>query len=239
VTKTRSKFNRQELSKRLKFSLLGIFAFIFLGIVSLNFFGPQIGAMFGFISVNRNKEGPKAKATLNTPSFLDIPNAVKDETITIEGYAREGYNIKLYVNGPSVGEVLVGGDNKFIFENVSLIDGRNTVFAKAVDGQGNESEKSETQVIVVDKEKPKIKIETPKDGDVVKNLNDRVFIKGEISEKATIRINDRLAVQKPDLSFEFLLGVKEGDIVITIEATDEAGNTEVEKIGIKYIKESS
>ena len=238
MAKTKSKYNRQELSKKLKFSLLGIFAFIFLFVVAINFFGPQIGAMFGFISVNRNKEGPKAKAALSAPSFIEIPNAVKDDVIAVEGFAREGNNVKLYVNGPSIGEVLVGGDNKFIFENVELIEGRNTIFAKAFDGQGNESEKSETHVILVDKDKPEIEIETPKDGDTIKNLNDRVLIKGKINEKATIRINGRLAVQKPNLEFEFLLGVKEGDVVVTVEATDEAGNTEIEKIVIKYEKES-
>lgn len=238
MAKTKSKYNRTELTKRLRFALVGIFAFIFLGVISINFFGPQIGAMFGFISVNRNSEGPKAKAALSTPSFMEVPDAVNEKVITVQGYAKEGENVKLYVNGPSVGEVLVGGDGKFIFENVELIDGRNTIFAKTVNSKGDESNKSETHVVIVDKEKPTIEVERPTDGDVVKNLNERVFIKGKVSEKATIRINDRLAVQKPNLEFEFLLGVNEGDVVITIEATDEAGNTEVEKIGIKYEKES-
>lgn len=239
MVKRRSKYDKEELSRRLRFSLLGIFAFIFLVIALMSLYGPQIGALFGFISVNRNRELPKARVTLTTPSFENLPDAVNKNVITVEGYAREGDNVKLYVNGPAIGKVLVGGDNKFIFEDVQLINGRNTIFAKSVDDSGNESEKSETHVIMVDKEKPEIEIEQPNDGDTIKNLNERVFIKGSVNEEVSIRINDRLAVQKPNLDFEFLLGVEEGDVVITVEATDEAGNTEVEKIGITYEKESN
>ncbi len=236
---TTSLYNQKELSKKLRFALLGIFGFILGGILILNFFGPQIGALFGFISVNRNQEGPQAKVTLSTPSFAELPDAVNAEELTIEGYAQEGTNVKLYVNGPPIGEVLVGGDGKFIFENVALIEGRNTIFAKAFDGTNNESEKSETRVITVDKDKPKIKIEEPRDGDVIRNLNERVMVRGSVSEKAKVRINDKLAVVKPNLSFEFLLGVKEGDVVVKIEAVDDAGNSEIVKIGIKYQKESN
>ena len=233
------KYDHKELSKKLRLSVLGIFAFIMIAILAVNFFGPQIGAMFGFISVNRNEQGPQAKITLSTPSFAEVPDATNQDELTIGGYAQESTTVKLYVNGPPKGEVIVGGDGKFMFENVALIEGRNTIFAKAFDGEENESEKSETRVIVVDKDKPKIKVEKPKDGDTIRNLNERVLVTGTVSEKAKIRINDRLAVLKPNLSFEFLLGVDEGDVEIKVEAVDEAGNSEVVKIGIKYEKESN
>ncbi|MFC1755943.1 hypothetical protein ACFLZK_01235 [Patescibacteria group bacterium] len=236
--KTSSKYDHKELSKKLRFALLGIFAFIFLALIAVNFFGPQIGALFGFISVNRNAEGPKAKVTLSTPSFAELPDATNEEEITIEGYAQKGTNVKIFVNGPEKGETLVGDDGKFVFENIPLIEGRNTLFAKSFQND-NESEKSETRVITVDKDKPKIKIEKPKDGDTIKNLNERVLVKGSVNEKAKVRINDRLAVLKPNLSFEFLLGVDEGDVVITVEAIDEAGNSEITKVGVTYKKESN
>jgi len=236
--KTSSKYDYKELSKKLRLSLLGIFSFILLGILAINFFGPQIGAMFGFISVNRNAEGPKAKVTLSTPSFAELPDATNEEEITIEGYAQKGTNVKIFVNGPEKGETLVGEDGKFVFENISLIEGRNTIFAKSFQND-NESEKSETRVITVDKEKSKIKIEKPKDGDTRKKLNERVLVTGSVSKKAKVRINDRLAVLKPNLSFEFLLGVDEGNVEIKIEAIDEAGNSEITKVGVTYKKESN
>ena len=60
-----------------------------------------------------------------------------------------------------------------------------------------------------------------------------------MSEKSTIRVNNMLAVVKPDLTFEILLGVKEGDVEILVEATDQAGNVKVEKINIKYETKSN
>jgi len=232
------KYDHEELSKRLRWSLIGIFAFITTVILLLNFFGPQIGALFGFISINRNQEGPSANITLNPPSFSDLPKATNEEFINIEGYAPAGSDVKLYLNGPEKGEVMASGDGMFIFENILLIKGRNTVFARAFDEKGNESDKSETHIITVDNDKPDIDVDTPKDGDTVRNLNERVMIRGKVSERAQIRINDRLVVQKPDFSFEFLLGVSEGDVKIKVEATDEAGNTKVLVIQIKYKRES-
>jgi len=232
------KYDHEELNKKLKWSLLGIFAFITSIILLLNFFGPQIGALFGFISINRNQEGPSANVTLNPPSFSDLPKATNEDFINIEGYAPAGSNVKLYLNGPEKGKVLTSGDGMFIFENVALIDGRNTVFARAFDDKENESNKSETHIITVDNDKPNIDVDTPKDGDTIKNLNERVMIRGKVSEKAQIRINNRLVVQRPNLSFEFLLGVSEGDVKIKVEATDEAGNIKVLVIQIKYKRES-
>ncbi|EKD95075.1 MAG: hypothetical protein ACD_25C00077G0001 [uncultured bacterium] len=55
-----------------------------------------------------------------------------------------------------------------------------------------------------------------------------------MNEKATLKINDRMVIQKPDLSFEYVLGVKPGDVEIKIEATDEAGNRNEEIIHVKY-----
>lgn len=231
-------YDHEELSQRLKWSLLGIFAFIAGSILVLNFFGPQIGALFGFISVNRNYQGPSAAVTVSPPSFADVPDATNEDNINVEGYSIPGSNVKLFVNGQEKGEALADADGKFVFEDVFLIEARNSLFTKAVDDKGNESDKSEIHYITVDKEKPDIDIEEPDNGDTIKNLNERVMIRGKVSEKAKISINKRLVVQKPDLTFEYLLGVSEGEVIITVEATDEAGNTKVESIGIEYKKES-
>jgi hypothetical protein len=68
----------------------------------------------------------------------------------------------------------------------------------------------------------------------VRNLDKRILIKGKLSEKATLKINDKMAIVKPDLTFEFLLGVEEGTIEIKVEATDTAGNVASEKFKVKY-----
>jgi len=236
--KPTQKYDQEQLSKRLRMSLLGIFGFLLGGLLILNFFGSEIGALLGFVSIHKNDEDTIADVTVNPPSFADLPKATNQDTINIEGYAAPGSTVKIFVNGPEKGEVIADAEGKFMFENIFLIESRNTVFAKSVDEKGHESEKSETQIIMVDNSKPDIDIESPKPGDTIKNLNERVLIRGKVSEKAKITINKKLVVQKPDLTFEYLLGVVEGDVKITVEAVDEAGNSKIEAFNIKYQKES-
>ncbi len=226
--------NIAALKKRLTLLLLGIFIFIFILIIAFSYFGPQIGSLFGFISKNRNQEVPEIKVALAPPSFVDVPDAINSNNITIQGFAESGNTVKLFLNGPEKAEIVVGSDGKFFFDNVELLDGRNSFFAKTVDQSGNTSDKSATFFIEVDTKSPKIEITEPKNGDTIKNLNNRVMVKGKISEKAKIRVNGKIAIQQPDLSFEFLLGVSKGDVEIKVSATDDAGNEKIEKIFIKY-----
>jgi hypothetical protein len=235
---TINKKKEKELKRMLRLSVLGIFGFILLAIIAFNFFGPQIGALFGFISIYRNDTGPQAQVSVTPPTFYDVPEATNERSINIKGYAPSGSTVKLYLNGPEKGETLAGGDGQFLFENITLIQGRNTIFAKTVDEQGNKSENSETKVIIMDDKKPDIKMEEPKEGDTIKNLDRRILVRGSVSEKAKVTVNDRLAVLKPDLNFEYLLGVKEGDVKITVKAVDEAGNERLETINVRYEEDS-
>jgi len=112
------------------------------------------------------------------------------------------------------------------------------LFAKAVDNKGSESEKTEFFYITYDKNPPKIEDLSPEDGDTVRNLDKRINVTGRTNEKAKVTINGMMAVQKPDNSFEFLLGVDEGEVKMKIEAVDEAGNKTEKEITVKYEKKS-
>lgn len=228
----------EELNKIFLKRLLILIVFLILIIGSFAFFAPELGTFFGIFSKYRNDDG-KTIIRPNPPIFSSIPNSTKDTKIVINGYSKPGLTIKLYVNGPEIDETLVGSDGLFQFGNIHLNQGRNTIFAKAVDSYGNESEKSSTYQIVVDAEAPKIDIESPKNGETIKNLDKRVSVKGSVNEKATIIINEKLAVQRPDMSFEILLGVEEGSTKISIKATDEAGNQSEEVLYIKYERKSN
>jgi hypothetical protein len=202
------------------------------------FFGPAIGSLFGFISKYRNEPTRVDEVAPSAPIFKTIDGSVKETQTKLEGFAEPGTTIKIYVNGPEFGETITASDGIFTFEQVDLIKGRNTVSAKAIDENGNESDRSETLTLTVDEEKPELEILSPKDGDVIRNLDKRIEIKGEVSEKVKILINDRSVITKPDLTFSFFLGVNEGDVKITIVATDEAGNEVKEELNVKYVKGS-
>ncbi|MBN1162368.1 hypothetical protein JXA34_01320 [Patescibacteria group bacterium] len=234
----RSASKQPDYYKRLKIAVLGILIVSLVAVVSLTFFAPQIGYLLGFLSVHRNDPGEVPLIKPNTPVFSNPPTASKDDKVTLQGYAQKGMKVKLFVNGPEKEETTVDNDGIFTFSEVKLIPGRNTLFAKVEDSQGNESDKSQTLIIILDKEKPEIEIDKPKDNETIKNLDKRIEISGKINEKAQILINDRMVIQKPDYSYEYLLGVNEGWIEIKVKAIDEAGNDSIESIKVKYEQKS-
>ncbi len=234
LTKSEEDLLREKLSKTL-LSMLGIILGL---VIVLVFFAPKLGVFFGFFSTHKNDKDAFSSIKPNPPYLANVPHSSKDYSLNINGFATEGLTINLFVNGPKVDTTTVGADGQFTFNNIALIDGTNTIFAKAIDKDNNESDSSATFNVVVDKEKPKLEIETPKDNEVVRNLDKRVIIKGKVNEKASLVINDKVAVLRPDMSFEFLLGVIEGNNEIKITAIDEAGNETEEKLVIKYVKGS-
>lgn len=240
MTKSKRHYHHQEdvLRRRLKLTLIALVTIPVAVILMFVFFGPLIGSLFGIFSVNRNFDASQDRVAPPPPIFNNAPRATNQDSITLYGYAENGSTIKLYVNGPETGSTVATADGEFQMDNVSLIGGRNTIYAKAIDASGNESDRSATLTLEVDKESPKIDLESPKNDDVIKNLNKRVFIRGSINEKATVKVNDKLAVLRPDLSFEFPLGVEEGDIEVIVTAEDEAGNKSEEKININYLQQT-
>jgi hypothetical protein len=234
-----SKTTNEALNKKLFHTLLAIIGIITFLIVGIVFFAPQVGSFFGLFSANRNQPDDIAVVKPDQPVFSNIPKATKNNSITINGYTQSGYSVKLFVNGPEVANVVAGADGIFTFYDIKLIDGQNTIFAKTVDNTNVESDSTNVFNIYVDKDKPKIDITSPKDGDRIKNLDKRISITGKVSEKAQVKINDKIAIVKPDLTFDFLLGVQnEGNVKISIVATDEAGNENIRDITVNYERES-
>ncbi len=227
-----------SLKQKLRKKMLSIFVILGISVLALSFFAPQIGSFFGIFSKYRNDPGYVPTAKPIPPVFIDALEATNQEKITLSGKALSGSTIKIFVNGPERGSTTTGADGVFSFSDIKINLGTNTIFAKAFDDKGNESDNSEFLIIKYDKSAPEIEITSPKDGDTVRNLNKRVEITGKINEKATITINERTVIQRSDFSFDFILGTDEGSVEIKIEAMDMAGNKSEKKIKVKYVKGS-
>jgi hypothetical protein len=230
------RLSEKDLEQTLRKRVLAILIVLTIGILGFFVFAPQIGSLFGYFSKHRNDPGYVPTPKPMPPVFINAPKATNKDKITLMGKALSGATVKIFVNGPEKGSTTAGNDGIFTFPDIQLNSGTNTIFAKSYDNNGNESDSSEFLVIVYDKEPPKITIESPKDGETIKNLNKRIEIKGKISEKADISINERTAIQNSDLSFNYLLSVNEGEVKINIEATDLAGNKSSKEITVKYSK---
>ncbi|OGC48799.1 hypothetical protein A2W32_04165 [candidate division WWE3 bacterium RBG_16_37_10] len=232
------KLSNQELKQRLVTLLLINVLTIGSMVAAITLFGPQIGGMLAFISIHRNEKDKDNITTTTTPIFSNVPKATNKESFTLNGIAKPGSEIKLFVNGPETTSTTADSNGLFTFVDVGLVEGANIIFAKAIDSDNNESPPSQVITIELDNKAPDIQMESPKDGDIIKNLDKRIIVKGKVNEKAVIKVNEKLAILKNDLSFEAILGVEEGDLEIKIMATDEAGNKKEESLKIKYEKKS-
>lgn len=231
-----SKLNEEQLTKRL-FLHTGItLSLIIIAILSLTVFAPAFGSLFKIFA--KKGFGNELIIKPNQPVLTQVPTATKNKNINLSGYSQEGNTVKIFINGPEKGSTVTDGEGKFTFDNLELIKGRNTIFLKSIDSKNNESDPSNTYVINFDEDAPKIDIVSPKKDELVKNLDSRVTIKGKLNEKATLTINNQIAIVKSDLTFEHTLGVKEGKTEVTIKAVDEAGNEKEEKVSVNYQKKS-
>jgi hypothetical protein len=231
-----SKLNEEQLTKRLFLHTSITLGLIVISILSLTVFAPAFGSLFKIFA--KKGFGNELIIKPNQPVLTQVPNAIKNKNINLSGYAQEGNTVKIFINGPEKGSTVADGEGKFTFDNLELIKGRNTIFLKSIDNTNNESDPSNTYIINFDEDAPKIDIVSPKKDELIKNLDSRVTIKGKLNEKATLTINDQIAIVKSDLTFEHTLGVKEGKTEVKIKAIDEAGNEKEEKIIINYQKKA-
>lgn len=231
--------SEDQLNRKLLKTLLAIVGLIILLVSMLTLFAPEVGSFFGLFSKHRGEGYEQAHIKPNPPIFSFIPNSTKEEEISITGYSQPGLTVKLFVNGPERESTTTGADGLFAFNAIKLNAGSNTISGKTYDAYGSESDSSSVYQVIVDKDKPKIKIDSPKNNETIKNLDGRIRVTGSINEKGNIKINKKTAIVKPDLTFEFLLGVSEGNVQIEIEATDEANNSITEKFNVVYQKTSN
>ncbi|HSX39222.1 MAG TPA: Ig-like domain-containing protein [Candidatus Saccharimonadales bacterium] len=233
------KLSEEDLMKRF-LTLVVLIVAILVGLAaSVLFFGPKIGSVFGFLSVNRVEKKQVDTIAPVPPLFTNPPEATSKDSVDLTGSAEPNSKVQLFVNGPEQQSTTADLAGSFTFKGVKLISGSNTIFAKATDTSGNVSDPSNTISLVLDKDKPEITIDSLNDGDTVKNLDKRIMVTGSVNEKATITINKNLAVLKPDLTFSILLGVSEGEVQITIDAVDLAGNKSEKVLNVTYVKQSN
>ena len=234
--KTTGKMNEEELYKRLFTTISAILLTLILLFVVFRFFGPKLGSLFGLISVHRNDPAERDKITPVPPIFSLIPKATNKKKLTLNGISEPGSSVFLFMNGSKKSSIITSNDGLFTFTDLELTEGKNTIFARATDKNDNESDDSEKAIVVLDTKKPEIKIDSPVNGETVRNLNKRIDVKGKLNEKANVMINGRVAIVQSDFTFGILLGVEEGNVSIKVVATDEAGNSKDETVFAVYQK---
>lgn len=232
---------RSRLSKKyeaksrntLILSILGIAAILFLlfryGIPLIS----DASFLFGRATSTPKADGNKKDEDKHVPSpNLDsLPKATKNQNINVTGTSLSGLKIVLYLNGSREDEKDVSEDGSFEF-NIDLTDGENIIKAKTIRGT-NESDFSNSRVVVYKKSGPELTIENPSDDAQISGSNP-IEIKGKTDSDSNVLINDFQAIINSEGAYSYFLTLKGGDNEIKVIATDLAGNQTQKTIHVNY-----
>lgn len=183
------------------------------------------------------------KSIVPPPTVSSLPQATNSATLKIKGFAPEGTTAILFVNGEEAGSQITDKEGRFTFEDITLKEGENNIYTVGKSG-GVESPESIVQTVLFDRQPPKLEINEPESGKIIKEEKDKptlAVVAGKVDETATVTVNGRQAIVNSDGVFKHHLPLTEaGENTIKIETTDAAGNkTTVEKTVIyKKLEES-
>ena len=157
------------------------------------------------------------------PPQLESPfTATNSARITIQGISEPNSIVKLFQNNQELEKILVGKDGAFT-KRITLKKEKNKIVAKAIDQAGNESAFSTALLILYKKDEPLLEIDFPPDEDF-QTEEEEIEITGKADPEVNLNINNRFVFVKNDGSFSHLVSLSEGENLIEIVTTDQAGN---------------
>jgi hypothetical protein len=207
-----------------------------IGLVTLLIVGLLVGGYFLGVPIIAQLGGGNANpASSNTPlgttdnippaspKLDSLPDATRVRTLTVSGSAESGATVIVTINGQDEEPTLADKDG--LFKHVaSLAGGNNTISATATDKAGNKSRASKSLAVLYDATPPKMTITHPSQ-EINSVTTPSIVIQGKTEPDAQVTVNDRQAIIQADGTFSASLNLSPGNNVITIVATDKAGNT--------------
>jgi hypothetical protein len=188
-----------------------------------------------FKGSSQNTQSTEKKDFYGTLSVDEPPSATNSAEIQIDGGVTEFDEVEYFINNVSVKKEKIPIGDSFSEVIGKLKPGENKVYVEVSDRESKNKEKSDIYTILYKNEKPKLEIETPKDGDKI-NKNE-ITIKGKTDKDVEIQVNGSPVVVGLDGSFTKTYRLSEGDNKLSIVATDLAGNEEKKEMTIKYEKD--
>ena len=187
-----------------------------------------LGALGTTDSEDTNQVG--FETPLQKPSITSLPEFTNKEKITISGATSPEAALTLFVNGIQSGNTTANGSGGFTFVNVNLKDGLNLLKIRATNTSGGTQEN--TELITLDKTKPKLEITTPSDDQIFPKNTKNVTIKGKTDPESEVYVNLIQAVTDQDGKFTHVLSLSTGENKIEVKSTDQAGNIKTVKISV-------
>jgi len=179
---------------------------------------------------NQDHTPPRSPFLTSSAKYSQTP------LISISGYAEEGSTVKIYVNEAESGHTLADREGTFRFDNVTLLEGENRLFATATDNAQNTSPPSPVATIFYLSQPPKLELATPSEGQVITQKENGLVVRGLTDREATVTINNHRAIVDSQGLFSYTAYLQEGENRLLVVARDQAGNENVLERNIIYYK---
>lgn len=168
------------------------------------------------------------------PIISALPDATNSARIVIEGYTEAAASVELLLNDQVEKINVADQTGSFVFET-SLISGQNRVQIRAKDSKGNES-MSQVTLVSFDNKPIELTVSTPKDGsEYFGKINQVIDIKGEVDKLGSqVLINNSFVQVDRSGAFIHRFMLSGGENMITIMASDKAGNTAEKTLRLIY-----
>jgi len=153
--------------------------------------------------------------TLQSPMDSLVTNQA---SITVSGKVSDSTQVQLTVNG----QTLSANSDGTFSTTINLIEGKNAATLIATDAAGNQTTIS--RVIIRDTQAPVVTLQAPIDSLITNQTS--ITVSGKVSDSTNVQltVNGQSLSANPDGTFSTIINLVEGKNIITISATDAAGN---------------
>lgn len=219
-----SRLENRKVKRRLILAIFGILSIITLvGLCGLK----ALITFSLFVDKIRGNTPTQTAQNQNVilPPTLDPPAiATNTADISVTGRGQANLSLIVYLNDAQFKKQSVPTDGNFTVNNIPLADGANSISAKLTDDKGATSDLSNVVWVSYVNKPPALTVTTPADNATITGDPNSVAVNGLTDDNVTVSINDRLIVVKSDNSFSYSFPLNDGDNILTIVATDAAGN---------------
>lgn len=198
----------------------------------------NIANFWNFFTPADFKEIVWEDSPVTPPSFSGLPKAVKESKFSVRGFAQEGVEVFIYLNGIEAARVRADKNGSFSYEGLKLGEGDNDLFAKAVNGDKIESQPSARSTVKYLIKAPFLEIiNLGGERNEIHQKTGAFNLVGKTTPGSLVTVNASQVFSDSNGNFSYLYSLSDGENKITFEASDEAGNKSVIEKIVVFFKE--
>lgn len=171
---------------------------------------------------------------ISTPTLDPLPDATNSATLNVSGVAEGSTKASLYLNGVKANDADVKDDGTFLFRNVTLESGDNTIKVQTQDSSGKQSKFSDTATVTYSNKAPDLTVDFPSDGQTYHKDDNPLKVRGKTSPNTKVTVNDFWAIVDDQGNYSYSLPLQNGDNQIKVVAVDDAGNKTEKDLKVSY-----